>query len=47
MYANLKDKIGKEKNHMLLFTTKDQAQKDQNSLLINDHSKSSEASIPE
>ena len=46
MYANLKEKIGREKNHMLLFTTKDSAKKGQDSLLFHDKSKSSEASLP-
>jgi hypothetical protein len=47
MYANLKEKIGKEKNHMLLFTTKDNAKKGQDSLLFHDKSKSSQGSIAE
>jgi hypothetical protein len=46
MYATLKEKIGREKNHMLHFTTKDSAKRGQDSLIFHDKSKSSEASIP-
>jgi len=47
MYTSLKEKIGKEKNHMLLFTTKNSPKKGQDSLIFHDRSKTSEGSIPE